>query len=143
MVFRGLFGEALGLLHHLVNLGPSQEARTQRLILDAFCQPLDDRRRLAKRGVCLPLRSPGLIQVSQRRLNLPLFSWQAEVRGQLGGLAQVADGLLSLPLPRGQHRPRPQVGNAEAPIGPQAFSQLLDFLSRLPLIPLKCRPELL
>src|SRR5260370_3369148 len=104
VVFRHRVGEVSGVLQHRVNLWPSQEARTQRLIPDALRQSLDDRRRLAKRGVCLPLLSPGLIQVSQRRLNLPLFSWQSEVRGQLGGLAQVADGLLSLPLPRGQHR---------------------------------------
>ncbi len=48
--------------------------------------------------------------------------------------AQVADSLLPLPLPRSEDRRRLQVGNVEAPIGPQAFSQSVDFLARLALI---------
>src|SRR5258708_22679699 len=104
LVLRDRGGLALGVLHHWVNLWPSQKARTQRLILDALGQPPDDPRRLPKGGVCLPLLSPGLIQASQRRLDLPAFCWQAEVCGQPCCLAQVADCLLSLPLPRGEGR---------------------------------------
>src|SRR5258708_3169409 len=134
VVFRHRVGEVSGVLHHWLNLWPYQKARTQRLTPDALRQPLDDRCRLPKRGARLPLLSPGLIQASQRRLNLPLFSWQAEVCGQLGGLAQVVDGLLSVHLPRGQGCQRAQVGQEEAPIGPQTFPQSVYFCSRLAFI---------
>src|SRR5260221_12985797 len=108
---------ALGFLYHLLNLWPRQKARTPRLIPDALHQPLDDRRRLPKRGTCLLLLSNCLIQACQRRLDLPAFSRQAEVCRYLSGLAQVADGLLAVPVPGGQQSPRPQIGNAEASIG--------------------------
>ena len=49
---------ALGLLHYLVNLGPSQKVRTQCLIPDALGQPLDERRCLTKRDTRL-LSLPG------------------------------------------------------------------------------------
>ena len=42
LVLRNWGGLALGLLQHGVNLWPGQKARTQRLILDALCQLLDD-----------------------------------------------------------------------------------------------------
>jgi hypothetical protein len=71
--------EALGLLHHLLDLGPSQKARTQCLIPDAPGQPLDDPRRLRKGGARLRSLASCLIHRSQRRLDLPSFSWQAEV----------------------------------------------------------------
>ncbi len=93
-------GLGLGVLHHWLNLWPSEKARTQSLILDALCQPLDDPRRLPKGGARLRLLSPSLIQRSQRRLDLPAFCWQPEICCQLDCLAQVADGLLSLPIPR-------------------------------------------
>src|SRR5437016_379746 len=65
VILRTLVGEALGLLHHLVDLRPSQEARTKHLILDAFCQPLDDCRRLTKGSARLRRLAPCLIQPSQ------------------------------------------------------------------------------
>src|SRR6266849_8225049 len=72
---------ALDVLQHGVNLWPGQKARTQRLILDALCQFLDDPRRLSKGGVRLGSLAPCLIQRSQRRLDLPLFSREANVCG--------------------------------------------------------------
>ena len=135
MVFRDLVDVATSLLHHWLNLRSSQKARTQRLIPDALRQPLDDRRRLPKGGAHLFLLSTCLIHPSQYLLNLPLFCWQAELCSQPCCLAQVADGLLAVSLPGCQGRQRPQVGKAVAPIGPQAFSQPVNFLSRLALIP--------
>ena len=117
VVCRGLGGLASGVLQHRLNLWPSQKARSQYLILDALRQPLDDRRRLPKRDVCLLLLSNCLIQPAQRRLDLPAFSRQAEVCRYLSGLVQVADGLLILPFPRIEGRQRPQVGKVEASIG--------------------------
>src|SRR5258707_12736476 len=114
---RGMGGRTLGVLHYLVNLRPRQKARTPRLIPNALRQPLDDRRRLPKRGTCLLLLSNCLIQACQRRLDLPAFSRQAEVCRYLSGLAQVADGLLAVPVPRGQQSPRRQLGNGKAPMG--------------------------
>src|SRR5260370_259552 len=67
-------GRTLGVLHYLVNLGPRQKARTPRLIPDALRQPLDDRRRLPKRGTRLRLLPNCLMQACQRRLDLPAFS---------------------------------------------------------------------
>jgi hypothetical protein len=64
MVLRNRGGLALGLLQHGVNLWSCQESRPQRLVPDALCQPLDDRRRLSKRRVCLRKLTPGLIQCS-------------------------------------------------------------------------------
>src|SRR5947209_1658683 len=55
VVLRTLVGEALGLLHHLVDLRPSQEARTKHLILATFSRPLDPRRCFPK--CCARLRS--------------------------------------------------------------------------------------
>jgi len=91
---------ALGLLHHLVNLGPSQKARTQCLILDALCQPLDNPRCFTKGSARLRRIARCLILPPQRRLDLPALSWQAEVCCQPCCFAQVADGLFALPLPR-------------------------------------------
>ena len=90
----------LGLLQHRLNLWPSQKVRSQRLIPDALCQPPDGPRRLTKGCLCLRRFANYLIQPSQRRLDLPTFGWQPQVCGQLGGLGQVADGLLWLPIPR-------------------------------------------
>ena len=100
VVVRDRVGEALSVLHHWVNLWPGQKARTSRLIPDALGQPLDDPEGLPKRHACLRRLASCLIQVSQRRLDLPLFCRQAEVGRYLGGLAQVADGLLAVPIPR-------------------------------------------
>ena len=101
---RPSWGESIlvvpGVLQHGVNLGPSQIARTPRLIRDTLGQPPDDRCCLSKRCVRLHSLASFLIQVSQRRLDLPLFCRQAEVGRYLGGLAQVADGLLAVPIPR-------------------------------------------
>src|SRR5258708_13999715 len=129
VVFRDRVGEVSDVLQHRLNLWPSQEARTQHLIPDALRQPLDDRRCLPKCGARLRRLIPALIQARQRRLDLPLFSRQSEVCCYLGGLARVADGLRAVPLPGGQHRQRPQVGNAKAPIGSQAFPNSVYFFS--------------
>ncbi|HTD18904.1 MAG TPA: hypothetical protein VK667_05165 [Ktedonobacteraceae bacterium] len=79
LVFWDRGGLALGVLHHLLDLRPGQKARSQRLISDALGQPLDDPRRLPKRCVRLRRLAPGLIHRCQRRLDLPLLSWQSEV----------------------------------------------------------------
>ncbi|HTD20862.1 MAG TPA: hypothetical protein VK667_15155, partial [Ktedonobacteraceae bacterium] len=60
---------------------------------------------------------------AQRRLDLPALARQAQVCGQPCCLVQVADGLLALSIPRGKHRQRLQVGNAEARGRPQTFSE--------------------
>src|SRR6266568_7067953 len=78
-------GLGLGVLHHWLNLWPSQKARTQRLILDPLRQFLDDPGGRSPGGVRLSLLSPGLIHASQRRLVLPLFAWQPQVRCQPSG----------------------------------------------------------
>jgi hypothetical protein len=121
LVLPDLGGLALGVLHHGVKLGPSQKARTQRLILDALCQLPDDPGCLPKRGACLPLLAPGLIQACHRRLDLPLFCWQAELCCRPCSLAQVADGLLAVSLPRGEQSLRLQGGKAVARGRPQTF----------------------
>src|SRR6266702_7218767 len=87
LVWRNRGGLALDVLQHGENLWPGQKARTQRLILDALCQPLDDPRCLSKGGPRLCRLAPCLIQRSQRRLDLPLFCWQAELCGQTCCLA--------------------------------------------------------
>ena len=120
----------MGQLHHLLDLWPSQKARTPRLIPDALSQPLDDSRRFTKGGARLLLLSTCLIQASQRRLDLPALCWQPEICCQLDCFAQVADGLLSLPIPRCEGRQRAQVGKAVAPIGPQMFPQSAYCFSR-------------
>src|SRR5207244_9143256 len=135
VVLRDLVGKALGVLHHLVNLWPRQKARTQRLVPDALCQPVDGCCCLPKGCMCLLRLASLLIQASQCRLDLPAFSRQAKVYCYLGRLAQVADGLLALSIPHCQHRQRLQVGKAEAPVGSQTFPQSLHFFSRLALIP--------
>src|SRR5436305_5202750 len=117
---------ALGVLQHLVNQRCSQKARTPRLIRDGLCQPPDD-------GCCLPKgrarlrRIAGcLIHPAQRRLDLPAFARQPQVCCQPCCLEQVADSLLALPLPRGKQSLRPQIGEAEAPIGSHTFPQSAD-----------------
>ena len=65
VVLRDLVGKALGVLHHGLNRWPSQEARTQRLIPDPLCQPLDDRRCFPKCCARLRRLAPCLIQPSQ------------------------------------------------------------------------------
>src|SRR5712691_8072065 len=135
LILRKRGGLALDVLQHGENLWPGQKARTQRLILDALCQPSDDPRRLSKCRVRLRRLAPCLIQRPQRRLDLPLFCWQAERCGQSCCLAQVADGLLAVSLPRGEHRQRLQVRKAEARGRPQTFSESLHFCSRLAFIP--------
>ena len=74
-----MLGKTLGLLQQRLNLRPSQKARTPRLIPNALCQPLDDPRRLSKRGARSRLLATCLIQASQLRLDLPTFSWQPQV----------------------------------------------------------------
>jgi len=125
----------LGVLQYRVNLWPSQKARPQRLILDALSQSLDDPRRLPKRLASSHRLTPYLIHASQGRLDLPLFCWQANLCCQLSGLAQMADGSLPHPFPCSEDRQRPEIGNAEAPIGHQAFLQASHCFSRLVLIP--------
>jgi len=90
----------LGLLQHRLNLWPSQKVRTPGLIPDALCQPPDDPRCLTKGCLCLRRFANYLIQPSQRRLDLPTFSWHPQVCGQPCCLGQVVDGLLWLPIPR-------------------------------------------
>src|SRR5438309_1894666 len=124
-----------GLLQDLLDRWPSQKARTQRLILDALCQPPDDGRCLTKGRARLHRIAGCLRHPAQGRLDLPAFARQAQVCGQPCCLAQVADGLLALSIPRGKQRLRAQVGQAETPIGPETFPQSLHFCSRLPLIP--------
>ncbi len=75
LVLRNRGGFALGLLQHGLNLWPSQKARTQRLILDALCQPPDDPGSLRPRRVRLCRLAPCLIHRCQCRLDLPLFCW--------------------------------------------------------------------
>jgi hypothetical protein len=123
----------LGVLHHWLNLWSGKKGRTQRLILDALGQPLDDPRRLTKGSVCLCRLALGLIHPSQRRLDLPAFSRQPKVCGQVSCFAQIADDLLSLPLSRCQGRQRPQVGNAVARGRSHTFPQSLHLFSRLAL----------
>src|SRR6266568_3370043 len=125
----------LGVLHHWLNLWPSQKARTQRLILDTLRQFLDDPGGRSPGGVRLSLLSPGLIHASQRRLDRPLFAWQPEVRCEGCRLVQVTNGLLAVPLPGCEGCQRAQVGNVVAPIWPQAFPQSLHCCSRLALLP--------
>src|SRR5258708_4937258 len=102
VVRRDGVGEVSGLLQHLLDLRPGQKASLQRLISDALRQPPDDPHRLIKSGTRLRRLIPCLIQRSQRRLDLPLFSRQPEICRQLGGLAQVVDGLLAVPIPPAQ-----------------------------------------
>src|SRR5437868_15489865 len=71
-----------GVLQHGVNLGPSQKARTPRLILDTLGQPPDDGRCLTKGRARLHRIAGCLIYPAQRRLDLPAFAGQAEVCGQ-------------------------------------------------------------
>src|SRR5437588_9769356 len=124
-----------GMLQHGVNLGPSQKARTQRLILDTLGQPQDDGRCLPKCRARLHRIAGCLIHPAQRRLNLPAFARQPQVCCQPCCLEQVADSLLAPPLPRGKQSLRPQIGEAEAPIGSHTFPQSLHLCSRLAFIP--------
>src|SRR6266516_863108 len=128
-------GLAPGVLHYLLDWWRSQKARTLRFISNALRQPLEDPRSLHKRGARLRGLAPCLIQHSQCHLDLPLFGWQPEVCGKMSNLAQIADGLLSFPLPRGQHGQRAQVGNAVARVRFQAFPQTLYNRARPALIP--------
>ena len=64
LVFQDRGDLALDVLQHRLNLWPRQKARPQRLVPDALGQPLDDRRRLNKRRVCLRKLTPGLIHRS-------------------------------------------------------------------------------
>src|SRR5260370_21147415 len=128
--FRKAVGRTLGVLPHWLNLRPRQKARTPRLIPDVLRQPLDDRRRLPKRGVCLLLLSNCLVQPAQRRLDLPAFSRQAEVYRYLGSLVQAADVPLVLPVPRGEGRQPLQEGNPQPSIQSYAFPQALHCFSR-------------
>src|SRR2546428_12629983 len=134
VVLRGLPGLGLGVLHHWANLWPSEKVRTQRLILDPLRQFLDDPGGRSPDGARLRRIARCLIQRPQYRLDLPVFCRQAEVCCQPRCLAQDVDGPLTVPLPLGQDRQRPQVGNAEAPIGPQTFPQSLHCCSCLALI---------
>src|SRR6266849_3845789 len=135
VVFWDRVGEALGVLQHRLNLWSSQKAQTQWLILDALRQPLDNCRRLSKGYARLCRQALCLVQPTQRRLDLPTFSWQPELCCQPCCLAQVANGWLALPLPRGQHSQRPQVDNAEAPVRSQTFPESMHCFSCLALIP--------
>src|SRR5690242_19521312 len=76
VVLQDRAGEALGVLEHLLNLRRSQKVRTSRPIPHALRQPLDETRCLSKGGVRLLRLAPRLIQRTQRRLDLPLFSRQ-------------------------------------------------------------------
>src|SRR6266487_5695207 len=134
VVLRGRGGLGLGVLQNWVNLWPSQKARTQRLILDPLRQFLDDPGGRSPGGARLRRIARCLIQRPQCRLDLPLFAWQAEICCEGCRLAQVIDGLLAVPLPHGQHRQRPQVGNAVARVRSEAFPQSLHCCSRLALL---------
>ncbi len=79
LVYQDRGGLALDVLQHGVNLWPSQKAQTQRLILDALCQPPDDPRRRSPRRVRLRRLVLCLLHRCQRRLDLPLFPRQPNV----------------------------------------------------------------
>ena len=65
MVLRDRGGLALGVLHHWLNLWPSEKARTQRLILDPLRQFLDDPGGRSPGGVRLRRIARCLIQRPQ------------------------------------------------------------------------------
>src|SRR6266550_4371662 len=134
LVLRTLRRLALGLLQDLLDWWSSQKARTQRLILDALGQPLDDCRCLLKGRARLHRIAGCLIHPAQRRLDLPAFAGQAEVCRQPCCLTQVADGLLALSIPREKQSLRPQVGQAVAPIGSHTFPELVHCCSCLAFI---------
>src|SRR5258708_13018890 len=107
VVFGDRVGEVSGVLHHWLDLWPGQKARTQRLILDALRQPLDARRCLPKGSSRLCRLATCLIQRSQRRLDLPAFSWQADACRQPCSPPYMATTPFPLSLPPCNHRPHP------------------------------------